>query len=236
MPAKIKFLCFSGWANGYRSLERSLVKFNNSEPLSFDYLNFLNFSQFFNSIKGLKYSPDIIVGWSLGGQIACRLISQKIFRPKLLVIISSPFQFVKSFNFDCGMLQTGYESFREAFKISPNETLKRFAGLILKNDSNLRYIKSNLDIYLSNHSNLEFWLDELGSFSCSEVDFNNFPRTVLIYGDRDFIVDAKQSKYFVEQIKNSRLEIFSNCGHCPQLHDAERFELILKEEKELAGL
>lgn len=101
---------------------------------------------------------------------------------------------------------------------------------MLVNDKQAKYIKSNLEISTENHQSLEFWLEELGRFSCLKINFDNFPRTVLLYGDKDVLVNPKQGEYYAGKIANSRLEIFKNCGHCPHLNDQERTGLIIEEE------
>ena len=78
-------LCFSGWGQNFKSLE-SCFRENILERFKISSVNYSMFEGFANLKKSLNNhpNPEIIVGWSLGGQISLRLIQDKIFNPKLI--------------------------------------------------------------------------------------------------------------------------------------------------------
>ncbi|MBU6338767.1 MAG: alpha/beta hydrolase [Rickettsiales bacterium] len=186
--------------------------------------------KFFSFVESKKLNPKILVGWSLGGQLAIRLIAQKILNPKLLVLIAPPFQMIKDSRVQAGMSMNTFKEFRENFVAAPTKTLKQFSILTAMNDRNASEIARTLDVNEDNFENLIYWLDELKRFSCFDVDFSNMPRTIFFQGVGDMIVHESQAKYFAERIKNFRLEIFRNCGHAPQLNDVERVREVILEE------
>ena len=47
------------------------------------------------------------------------------------------------------------------------------------------------------------------------------------------IVHVAQHQYFLERIKDFRLEIFKNCGHAPHLSYIDEIRNIIKEEIDL---
>lgn len=211
-------LCLSGWAQKSNSLENLFLEnFKEFEVINFDYSKFNNLKDFFAAIQNLKIKPEIIAGWSLGGQLACRLIAQKILNPKYLILIAAPFQFVKSSKIGAAMPQKSFDEFRHNFVSNPDKTLKKFAVLMNINDKNGKELADNLDINDENHNNLAFWLDELEKFSCFDLDFSNFPKTLIFHGHGDLVVHPNQSQLFLEKIPVAKLELISNCGHTPHI-------------------
>ena len=221
-------LCLSGWGQNYKSLEASffeniLEKFNIS---SLNYSLSEGFLKFKDSYK-FPPNPQVVIGWSLGGQIALRLIQHKIFTPKLLVLIAPPFQMVKDARIQAGMSIKTYNEFFDNLSKAPDATLKKFSILSIMNDKNKSQIIKNLDISDENHQKLIIWLQELKDFSCFDFDFTNMPPTLFYIGAGDMVVHNSQSKYFADRIDDFELHIFDNCGHAPHLSDQELFNNIL---------
>ena len=224
-------LCLSGWGQNYKSLEASffeniLEKFNIS---SLNYSLSEGFLKFKDSYK-FPPNPEVIIGWSLGGQIALRLIQHKIFNPKLLVLIAPPFQMVKDARIQAGMSIKTYNEFFDNLSKAPDATLKKFSILSIMNDKNKSQIIKNLEISDENHQKLIIWLQELKDFSCFDFDFTNMPPTLFYIGAGDMVVHNSQSKYFADRINDFELHIFENCGHAPPLSDKELFNNILIEK------
>lgn len=227
-----QILCLSGWGQKFDSLE-FIFKESSFDPFfisSLDYSSFDDVEKFLSFVKSQNLNSDILVGWSLGGQLAIRLITAKILKPKLLVLIAPPFQMIKDANVYVAMSQKTFKEFRSNFINSPNKTLKQFSILTAMNDRNATEIAKTLDIKEENFENLVYWLDELKRFSCFDIDFSNMPRTLFFQGAGDMIVHESQAKYFERKIKNFRLEIFKNCGHAPQLNNVERVRKTILEE------
>lgn len=230
MPRTI--LSLSGWGQKSDSLESIFDSrpFEEFSIRSFDYSTLNSTDSFFSSIKSLKLDPEILIGWSLGGQLAIRLIEKKIINPKLLILIAPPFQMVKDKNIQAGMSRDTFDVFYNNFVKAPGKTLKQFSILTAMNDKNASEIARTLDISDKNNKNLQFWLEELNRFSCFNVDFKNMPRTLFFHGAGDMITHISQSGYFQERIKDFRLEVFKNCGHAPHLNNIEKLRESIFEE------
>ena len=224
-------LCLSGWGQNFKSLESSFSE-NILEKFEISSLNYSSFAGFSNLKDFCQFppNPDVIVGWSLGGQIALRLTQNKIFNPKLLVLIASPFQMVKDDRICAGMSLKTYHDFFNNFSQAHDATLKKFSILSIMNDKNKSQIIKNLEISDENNQKLLTWLQELKDFSFFDFDFTNIPQTLFYIGAGDMVVHNSQSKYFAERIKNFELHIFNNCGHAPHLSDKELFNNILTEK------
>ncbi|MDX2083590.1 MAG: alpha/beta fold hydrolase [Rickettsiales bacterium] len=229
-----KIICLTGWGQKFDSLE-----FIFRDPL-FDPIFFatssLNYSvfdsaiEFFTNVKSSNLHCDILIGWSLGGQLALRLIAQKILNPQLLILIAPPFQMVKDKNIQAAMAPNVFAEFYHNFCKAPNQTLKKFSILSAMNDRNASEIYKNLEIKDDDFGCLKFWLEELKIFSCFNLDFSQMPRTIFFQGAGDTIVHASQAEYFKKRIKDFRLEVFKNCGHAPHLSDVEKFRKIIFAE------
>ncbi len=222
------YLCLSGWGQKFDSLD---IIFNSSEFSGSDifHLNYSDLNSFEDLCNFVKSNHqnlqkfDTIIGWSLGGQLACRLIANKIISPKKLILNDPPFQFVKDSRVNAAMPQSSYLKFAQDFKDSPSATLKKFSILTSLNDINARKIAKNIDINNKNHLNFLNWLKELKDFSCFDIDFSNFCDVLYFHGKGDMIVNIRQHQYFKERIVNFNEIIFDNCGHAPHLSDLSSF-------------
>ncbi len=230
---KKQIICISGWGQKFDSLE-----FIFNDPIfdpffvsSLDYSKFDDVEKFLDDVAARDLvDPEILVGWSLGGQLALRLIEKKILKPKLLILIAPPFQLVKDEKIKAGMAPLVFQGFHFGFTKAPDFTLKKFAILMAMNDKNSAEIARSLDVSDKNFSQLVYWLDELKRFSCFDIDFSKMPRTLYFHGAGDMIVHVLQADYFQERIKNFRKEIFTRCGHAPQLSDAGKMRRVIAEE------
>lgn len=227
-------LCLSGWGQNPQSLEPifNSNKFRELSISSLDYSILDCFDSLQKEIKNYN-NPNILIGWSLGGQIATRLIAKKIFSPKLLILIAPPFQMIKDRNIKAGMSLQVFNEFYDNFTKSADLGLKKFSILTAMNDINSSKIAKTLDIKKDNHHQLSYWLEELKKASLFDVDFSEMPRTLYFHGAGDMIVHVAQHQYFLERIKDFRLEIFKNCGHAPHLSYIDEIRNIIKEEIDL---
>lgn len=230
-----QIICLSGWGQKFNSLE-AIFSESFFDPFFVSSLNYSGTAaveDFFSEVAAQNSNPEIVIGWSLGGQLALRLIEKKILNPKLLILIAPPFQMVKDSRIQAGMSQNTFAEFYKNFSDAPDKTLKQFAILASMNDRNAKEIAKNLDINEENFEQLKFWLEELSRFSCFDLDFTNMPRTLFFQGAGDMIVHASQAEYFKARIPNCRLEILKNCGHAPHLSDVEQVRKIIIEEIDL---
>lgn len=223
---KSQIVCISGWGQKSDSLEFifNSSKFANSEIISLDYSAFNSLKDFFAHIKSLTLNPKLVIGWSLGGQLALRIISEKIFSPKSLTLIAPPFQMVKNEKISAAMSKKTFCEFYENFKSAPNETLKKFSILTAMNDKNAKEIVKNLNISDKNYKNLTFWLEELERFSFFDFDFSKISNDIKILhfqGKGDMIVHNSHANLFQNNLKNLEIELVKNCGHAPHLSDPE---------------
>jgi pimeloyl-ACP methyl ester carboxylesterase len=210
-----KILTISGWGQG-----EGIV----SQNLNFDseYLTLYNyqFSELLSFVKENFF--DVIIGWSLGGQVALRLADECDI--KKLILISTPFKFVDE---EFGVREKVFLDFQKKLEENSDKLLADFSGLISFGDKKFKEVKDKLKACDATKETLQYWLKFLGEFKAqenlSEVE------TLLIYGEKDVVVNVEQGKKYRESLKNSNLEIFKGCAHAPFLSEREKFNRLVGE-------
>lgn len=201
--------------------------FSNKDTIALNYLETKNFEDLL-TLDLKAYDNEVVIGWSLGGQIAIRLIEKQILKPKLLILIATPFQYVQNETNKIGVMPSNFESFRNVLNFDSIEALKYLAYLSAGGDENSDDVILNM--VNKPNENLINWLDQLKDFSCFDISFKNFPKTIYICGDSDAVIDSSQYKYFQERIENFELKVIKNCGHAPHFSHKNEFLNIINEK------
>jgi len=171
-----------------------------------------------------EHKSDIVIGWSLGGQLAVRAMAARAFTPSKLVLIATPFQFVTMPDKPLGMGRDTYRKFRNNYAKTPERTLNKAWELIYHGDKNADRVRAHLeknDKKLALEKNWLFWLDALDGYSLHGEDLNYLPPTLLLHGDKDAVVAMEQSDLFARAIPQAKTVIFAGAGHAPHWHDTE---------------
>lgn len=180
------------------------------DNISMEYHKYKNYEDLSKTVIKKHYKG--IVGWSLGGQIACRLLADRLITADHLLLISTPFKFTGEY----GLSDLVFNSFKLQLMQDFDTALNSL--LINKIDSSVK-LEPNED-----KSNLLSWLDELENFDCSSLDFSNFPTTIYLAGENDNIVSPKQIDLFRNKIKDFADIIIKNCGHAPHYQLFKNYE------------
>ena len=202
--------------------------FNNKDVIALDYLQNKNFEDLLTSDL-TAYNNEIVIGWSLGGQVAIRLIEKQILKPKLLILIATPFQFVEDDKNEVGMPLELFNQFQYVLNDKPKHALGYLEHLTSLGDKNPEDVLKNM-IAIENTDNLNSWLKELKDFNCFNVDFKNFPKTIYICGDGDAVVNSKQYEYFNERLGDFKMQMIFSCGHAPHFSHKNEFLNIINEK------
>ncbi len=172
---------------------------------------------------------DTLIGWSQGGQLALKAISEGVIKAKKLVLISVPYQFVVSSGIKCGMNNQQFVSFKYAFMAEPERTIKRFSLMMSHNDSHQKEVFNGVQSDREQIEKWEYWLELLGEFTAQEIDFSNIPEKVLlVHGADDVVVESSQTSVFMPFMPHAQVEIWDKCAHAPHLHDATRLKQLIE--------
>jgi pimeloyl-ACP methyl ester carboxylesterase len=218
----MNILTLSGWGQPADALKEVAP---NAKHMA--YGQYQSVDGFFTSLTG----ADVLIGWSLGGQLAVRAVAEKVCSPKLLVLLAAPYQFVASPEFFGAMPPELFREFCDNYYADPYGTMHRFCGIIAKGDTQEREITQALRADLIGHDAAQWkhWLEELGRFSCRTIDFSHFPMTVLVQGDQDAVVRPLHAEAFEKSMSNAELFLLKGCGHAPHIHDSEMVKNIINQ-------
>ncbi len=217
-------MTLSGWGQHADSLA-SLVEAGDHKALHIHYRNFEGPKELFPFIKDKPC--DVLMGWSLGGQLAVRAVHEGILKPKVLVLVSTAFTFISE---EDGMPLKTFNTFEQTMYKQPEKTLRRFASLVAQGDSKAKEITKVLTTPELAPEGWLLWLKELRHFSSESVDFAHFPKTLLVHGKKDGVVPVKQSHYFHALLPQCQMVVLEDAGHAPHLHNPAFIRQRIKEE------
>jgi pimeloyl-ACP methyl ester carboxylesterase len=124
-----------------------------------------------------------------------------------------------------------FDGFFKGFKEYPDAIMQQLIQMSVSGDKNPNLVLEKMKIrdlnVLSNYA-LEQQLLHLRDFSCFDVNFKKFPKTICFSGANDAVVPSSQTKLFAERIKDFELHIIENCGHAPHFSHMEEIEKVLK--------
>jgi len=216
----MKILTLSGWGQPHDALEVVAPS-----ATHFDYSDFENVADVLGALAEVAQNYDVIIGWSLGGQLAVRAISAGLIMPKKLLLIGAPFQFVRTDFLNLGMPQDQFQKFRDNYANNSARTLAKAWELVAIGDANSEIVKEHLQKQNKEkmlEKNWLNWLDLLNDFSCNSLDFSNFPLidTLLLHGAGDAVVSHAHAQEFVKNIPYAKHILLENSGHAPHWHDS----------------
>lgn len=217
-------LTFSGWAQPADALMHLFS--SEDDAITTQCLDYhaMSLDEALESIKRTR--PDILIGWSLGGQIAVRAIAEQAASPKLLVLLGTPFQFVMSENYPYATPPEQLAAIRQQLRREPEQTIHAFQDFLLSGDALYDEIRPQLR--LPHHlDGWDKWLTTLGEFRGSRIDFSDFPPTLVIHGETDAVVDPQQAGDFTRALPHAALDLIPGCAHAPHLHAPERIRALI---------
>ncbi|MGE8600641.1 MAG: hydrolase [Acinetobacter calcoaceticus] len=133
MTLQNKILLITGWGVGIEPLE-SLKLHLQQESLDVQLINIFNvLDSNFQAQLDLLAEVDVVIGWSLGGQLATHLVDsfyKSTGLTKTLITLASNPCFVANTNWQTAMPADVFSQFKASFLQNQQATLKRFYYLI----------------------------------------------------------------------------------------------------------
>ncbi len=201
----------------YRVIAPDIIGFGYSDKPSEDYTIefFAKFlSAFINSV-GLK--STILVGTSLGGQIAAHYASTNKAIEKIVLVAPSGAMKSATPAIDAYMMAALYPnhtSAREAFEMMSNSgtvddfTVSEFVKRMSTPNAKLAFISSVLGIKNSN-------IDE----SLRKI----MVPTLVVWGRHDRVIPIQHAGQFISSIKDCTFLEMDDCGHLPHVEIPDKF-------------
>ncbi|KGT47132.1 MULTISPECIES: alpha/beta hydrolase [Acinetobacter] len=139
---------------------------------------------------------DVLIGWSLGGQLAMLLANELYQQTQdtkpVIACMSNP-SFVVQENWPHAMLQDQYQQFKHAVMLQPEQALKRFCALVTLGSAapreRAKYLQQQLiNIDLSYQQSHLYLLEQLNLVNIVE----SYPGKMLfINSEKDMLVPCK---------------------------------------------
>ena len=177
-----------------------------------------------------KFIPNnaILLGWSLGGQIA--IAYQKKFPKKIkhLILVSSTPCFINKKEWNYGVEKDIFEKFASQLLVNWKKTIHQFFLLQLYGEPNIRKVTAKLEETILSLGKpdpraLKAGLKLLMDTDCRENLININVKTLIVTGDKDRLTSLASSKYMADIIPDSSLKIFPGASHIPFLLEPETF-------------
>jgi len=226
-----KILCLNGWGQEPKTLENEFKNiFKDAEFETYDYVASNNDGIFPRNYEGCK-EYDITIAWSLGSHCAINLIQKKLLKTKLLILIAPIFQFVENEANKVGITKNMFDGFLAGFNNNPEAIMQALVQMSASGDENANLVLEKMkiqDLNVLSCYALEQQLLVLKEFSCFDINFKKFPKTICFSGANDRVVYSSQTKLFAERIKDFELNIIENCGHAPHFSHIEEIKERLK--------
>ncbi|EZQ01561.1 pimeloyl-[acyl-carrier protein] methyl ester esterase [Acinetobacter sp. DSM 11652] len=192
-----KILLITGWGLGTKPLE-NLKTALDMAGFQIDLINIFNALDPVELSKHVELAKkvDVIIGWSLGGQLAT-LLTQKVFelsgQAKTLITLASNPCFVANERWSTGMPLSTFQSFRESFENDPMTTLKRFCYLVSQGSQTAKQDWQSLQNSITSEE-LDLkkqGLDLLYHLNTVEILKNYVGKQLHVFADDDGLVSNK---------------------------------------------
>jgi len=178
--------------------------------------------------------PTILVGWSLGGQIALK-VHQDIVGLTGLVLTATTPCFRQQNDWLHGCSDEIWQGFEQAATAQNPKLMQRFFQMMLHGDKlsrkDIQYIAKTAMDKTSPPSTqaLQAGLHFLSKFDLrNTLKYMKLP-TLVIHGAQDVIVPVAAGQHLAQHIPNAEQHIFQDCGHAPFLTHHAEFNRLLEQ-------
>ena len=201
----------------YRVIAPDLIGFGHSEKPSVDYtIEF--FAKFLTGfIDSLDISKTVLIGSSLGGQVAAECAGNNNSIEKLVLVAPSGAMKHSTPTIDAYMMAALYpnpSSARIAFEMMSgigkvdDTTVDNFVERMSAPNAKLAFISAVLSV---KNSQIRDSLQKI-----------KIP-TLLLWGKEDKMIPVEYAQEFIDSIRNCKFHELSGIGHLPHVEDAEGF-------------
>lgn len=172
----------------------------------------------------LKQLPEhgILVGWSLGAQLAMQIAHDHPTRVDRLVLISATPRFVQADDWPTGMPATTLADFRRSFDADPAGTQRRFIALQGLGDTRRRTVLNALGSATTpaDEAHRAALADGLGLLESTDLrrlvpEIRQPVR--LLHGGGDTLMPGGAAEWLADTLPDGRLSTFADSGHAPFL-------------------
>ena len=179
-------------------------------------------------------SQAILLGWSLGGQLAMRIALDSPERVSRLILMSTTLKFVLASDWQAGIPVQDIQAFATDMQADTRATLLRFLSLQTRGATGQKAILQNLRAALFSQAlphphALQAGLEMLLHTDLrSEVCQLSLP-TLVIHGTLDKLTPSAAGDWLANHLASARYQLIDGAAHAPFLsHTAQVAEAILE--------
>lgn len=212
----MNIMCLSGWGQPHDALSTLFPDATHTR-----YAHHTDIAVSLRDIAAIAKSHEVMVGWSLGGQLIVRAVAAGMASPRKIILIAAPFQFVAKQAGGLGMPRDQFDKFKDNYAKNSQRTLDKSWELVVKGDAHDSHIRAQQPHHAKGEvlkNDWLAWLNQLEGFSCDDIAMHDFPDTLLIHGQQDVVVSYQQSQRFLQAIPRARLHSLTEAGHAPHWH------------------
>lgn len=210
-------MLITGWGGGTKLLQ-PLMEGLERENFQVKLINIFNAldAQTLQQQVELAKEYDVIMGWSLGGQLATILadeISKKYQQNKVLITLGSNPCFVTNENWQTAMDQPTFQAFKQSFKTDAVATLKKFGFMVCQGTENTKqdFLTLQSLIQPQNLDVLNAGLNCLEQLNNVDILEKYTGHQLHIFAKQDFLVSYKVARN-LQKLSANFLEVELNSG------------------------
>ncbi|WP_089606254.1 lipase family protein [Acinetobacter piscicola] len=192
-----RILLITGWGGGTKLLN-SLQQALQQRSYNVELINMFNaldekvLDQYIEKAKNF----DVIIGWSLGGQLATLLVDQierKYSEKKILITLASNPCFVANSEWQTAMEQSTFQNFKQSFENDAITTLKKFGYMVCQGVETTRadFLTLQSLIQPQKIELLQEGLKLLENLNLVHILKNSTGRQYHLFAKQDFLVSYK---------------------------------------------
>jgi pimeloyl-[acyl-carrier protein] methyl ester esterase len=187
-----------------------------------------------DDIAPLLPERAVVVGWSLGAQVALRLALDQNERVAALVLIGATPRFRQTDGWSNGMPATQFDAFAAQFVADPAATIHRFVALASLGSAAPKAVAQQLRKLLSERPRAGVAALEAGLGVLRNTDLRADSVAVavpawIIHGEGDAIVPIAAGRWLAETIPGAQFVPVAATGHTPFLTHIDAITRTIRE-------
>jgi len=182
----------------------------------------------------LPDAPSIIIGWSLGGIIAMQLAVEYPEKVAAAALVSTTPSFCSKQGWGHGCSDELFQAFRNGIETNSAKTMNRFFALMFQGDLISRQQFNEIARIAVDRNNppseegLKQGLEMLEQCDLRHQLKQITQPTLVMHGEQDGVIPVSAGRHLAENMANSTLLSFDDCGHAPFLSHSEIFNRALE--------